>query len=203
MKNFKVRCIDQNISDYFVTGDIYEVIDGVIMSKNNTPYNSTEPYFTIEEINRYCVPQFELVEEKSFTKADIKNGMVVTYRNGNKRVIFNKDFYVYTENGISIKSGNILEQYNDDLIRYDGFKRQDIMEVEYEGEVLWTRKEKEYYTLEEACKIAKKEGKRIKHKEHTCEYRASNIYKLVCHVIANTDRDLFELINAKEFEVVG
>ena len=198
MKNFKVRCIDQNISDYFVTGDIYEVIDGVIMSKNNTPYNPTEPYFTIEEINRYCVPQFELVE---FTKADIKNGMVVTYRNGCKRVAFNKEFYAYTENGISIKRGNILEEYNDDLIRYDELEGLDIMEVEYEGEVLWTRKE--YYTLEEACEIAKKEGKRIKHKEHTCEYRASNSYKLVCHVIANTDRDLFELINAKEFEVVG
>ena len=200
MKNFKVRCIDQNISDYFVTGDIYEVIDGVIMSKNNTPYNPADPYFTIEEINRYCVPQFELVEEKPFTKADIKNGMVVTYRNGCKRVVFDKVFYDYTENEIGVKSGNILKEYDNNLIRCDGFEGLDIMEVEYEGEVLWTRKE--YYTLEEACKIAKKEGKRIKHKEHTCEYRASNLCKLVCHVIANTDRDLFELINAKEFEVV-
>ena len=92
MKNFKVRCVDQKSSSYFVTGDIYDVIGGIIMDKNNTPYNPSDLFFTIEEINKNCVPQFELVEEKSFTKADIKNGMVVTYRNGCKRVVFNEVF---------------------------------------------------------------------------------------------------------------
>ena len=202
MKNFKVRCIDQNISDYFVTGDIYEVIDGVIMSKNNIPYNPTDPFFTIEEINKNCVPQFELVEEKSFTKADIKNGMIVTYRNGCKRVAFNKEFYAYTENGISIKRGNILEEYNDDLIRYDELEGLDIMEVEYEGEVLWTRKE--YYTLEEVVKEAKEMCKNIKHKDFEKIYNPcyiTDVLKLIKMVLDNkSDVDLFEM---KEFEVVG
>ena len=201
MKNFKVRCIDQNISDYFVTGDIYEVIDGVIMSKNNNPYNPADPCFTIEEINKNCVPQFELVEEKPFTKADIKNGMIVTYRNGCKRVVFNEVFYDYIVDEIGFKSGNILKEYNDDLIRYDGFRGLDIMEVEYEGEVLWTRKE--YYTLEEACEIATKESKNIKHKDfERYIFKPKKVSLLVTYILADTDREFFELINAKEFEVV-
>ena len=78
------------------------------------------------------------------------------------------------------------------------------MEVEYEGEVLWTRKEKEYYTLEEACKIAKKESKNIKHKDfEQYIFRPKKVSLLVTYILADTDREFFELINAKEFEVVG
>ena len=202
MKNFKVRCVDQDISDYFVTGDIYEVIDGVIMSKNNNPYNPSEPYFTVKEINENCVPQFELVEEKPFTKADIKNGMIITYRNGCKRVVFNEVFYDYIVDEIGHKSGNLLKEYNDDLIRYDEFRGQDIMEVEYEGEVLWTRKE--YYTLEEVVKEAKEMCKNIKHKDFEKIYNPcyiTDVLKLIKMVLDNkSDVDLFEM---KEFEVVG
>ena len=201
MKNFKVRCINKNISDSFVTGDIYEVIDGVIMDKNNTPYNPNNPLFTVEEINKNCFPQFELVEEKSFTKADIKNGMVVTYRNGDKRVVFDKVFYDYIIDEIGVKSGNILKEYDNNLIRYDGFEEQDIMEVKYEGEVLWTRKE--YYTLEEVVKEAKEMCKNIKHKDFEKIYNPcyiTDVLKLIKMVLDNkSDVDLFEM---KEFEVV-
>ena len=201
MKNFKIRCVDQDISDYFVTGDIYEVIDGVIMSKNNAPYNPSEPYFTVKEINKNCVPQFELVEEKPFTKADIKNGMIITYRNGSKRVVFNEVFYDYIVDEIGHKSGNLLKEYNDDLIRYDNFRGQDIMEVEYEGEVLWTRKE--YYTLEEVVKEAKEKCKNIKHKDFEEIYNPcciTDVLTLIKNVTYNKpDIDLFE---SKEFKIV-
>ena len=77
------------------------------------------------------------------------------------------------------------------------------MEVEYEGEVLWTRKEKEYYTLEEACEIATKESKNIKHKDfEQYIFKPKKVSLLVTYILADTDREFFELINAKEFEVV-
>lgn len=198
MKNFKVRCINQNISNQFVTGDVYDVIDGVIMYKNNTPYNPSDPYFTIEEINRYCVPQFELVEEKSFTKADIKDGMVVTYRNGNKRMIIDKVFYSYPE---IKKSGNLLSNYNDDLT-LNSSKYEDIVEVSYDSEVIWRRKEC-FYTLDEAICIASEEYKNIKHKDSNEVYNPcciKDVLKLIKMVLDNKpDMDLFE---SKEFEIV-
>ena len=198
MKNFKVRCINQDISNQFVTGDVYDVIDGVIMYKNNTPYNPSDPFFTVEEINRYCVPQFELVEEKSFTKADIKDGMILTYRNGNKRIIIDKVFYSYPE---IKKSGNLLSNYNDDLT-LNNSKYEDIVEVSYDGEVIWRRKEC-FYTLDEAICIASEEYKNIKHKDLNEIYNPcciTDVLKLIKMVLDNkSDVDLFEM---KEFEIV-
>ena len=198
MKNFKIRCVDQDISDYFVTGDIYDVIDGIIMGKNNTPYNPNNPLFTVEEINKNCFPQFELVEEKSFTKANIKDGMILTYRNGNKRMIIDKVFYSYPE---IKKSGNLLSNYNDDLT-LNSSKYEDIVEVSYDGEVIWRRKEC-FYNLDEAICIASEEYKNIKHKDLNEIYNPcciKDVLKLIKMVLDNkSDVDLFEV---KEFEVV-
>ena len=198
MKNFKVRCINQDISDCFVTGDIYEVINGVIMDKNNTPYNPNNPIFTVEEFNKNCFPHFELVDEMSFTKADIKDGMILTYRNGCKRIVIDKKFYSYPEIKIS---GNSLNNYNDDLT-LKNTRCEDIMKVSYDGKVIWERKEC-FYTLDEAICIASEEYKNIKHKDLNEIYNPcciTDVLKLIKMVLDNKpDVDLFEM---KEFEVV-
>ena len=67
MEKFKVKCVNQNDSIFFKTGKFYVVIDGYIIDESGERYNE-EPYFSVEEINENCFPQFELEE---FTKPDI------------------------------------------------------------------------------------------------------------------------------------
>lgn len=197
MKNFKVRCINENGSSYFKLGKVYDVIDGGIISETGNNYNSGTKYYTVEKINENCVPQFELVKEE-FTKADIKDGMILTYRNGCERIVINKVFYSYPELN---RSGNSLNNYNDDLTLNDS-KNEDIIEVSYDGEVVWRRKEY-FYTLEEAIRIANEEYKNIKHKDLSKVYNPyciTDVLNLIKMVLDNkSDVNLFEI---KEFEIV-
>ncbi|MBM68202.1 MAG: hypothetical protein CME43_01835 [Haliea sp.] len=71
-----------------------------------------------------------------FTKSDLKDGMVVTYRDRQKRVLFEDKFY----NMSAISAGSYLTFFNDDLTNQSN-KDLDIIKVEYMGEVLWERKE--------------------------------------------------------------
>lgn len=76
--------------------------------------------------------------EIPFTKSDLKDGMVVTYRDGQRqpRVLFDGKLY----NMINMSNISDLKYFNDDLT--DPFYEDvDIIKVEYMGEVLWERKE--------------------------------------------------------------
>lgn len=81
--------------------------------------------------------ELELVQEKQFTKADLKDRDIVIYRNGNKRTVISNN--LIAEDGYI---GKHLSEYNDELKAksYDGF---DIVKVErpVKYETVFERKE--------------------------------------------------------------
>ena len=93
-------------------------------------------------------------------KQDLKDGMVVTYRNGQKRYVINGLlFELFNEETKVYRRSNRLKSYSDDLT-CDSVSNGnlDIVKVEYDGETLW--KIQEYVTFDEA----RRSGKRFKHK---------------------------------------
>lgn len=72
-------------------------------------------------------------------KSDLKDGMVVELRNGEKRVIWGKDLYEIFALKLSVC--NCLNNYNDDLNHTctDDKRNLDIMKVSYGDELLWER----------------------------------------------------------------
>ena len=67
-------------------------------------------------------------------KNDLKNGMIVVLRRGVTRVIIGK--YLVDDD---VNICNILENYNDDLTHINNCKNEDIIKVEYGGEIIWER----------------------------------------------------------------
>lgn len=111
--------------------------------------------FTITKINDYWKhpyvldeigeifrdDELELVQEKQFHKADLKDGDIVTYRNGDKRLVdATKEKIVFIEN-TSCLSFSFYE-FRDDLTNKNG-KKYDIVKVErpIKYETLFERKE--------------------------------------------------------------
>lgn len=67
-------------------------------------------------------------------KSDLKDGMIVTLKKGVTRVIIGKS--LFCEEG----SSNTLDNYNDDLTHINNYNSEDIMKIEYGGEIIWKRK---------------------------------------------------------------
>ena len=68
-------------------------------------------------------------------KSDLKNGMIVTLRRGAERVIIGR--FLFNEEGTIISK---LDYYNDDLTYTNNCTSEDIMKIEYGGEIIWERK---------------------------------------------------------------
>ena len=81
--------------------------------------------------------ELELVQEKQFTKADLKDGDIVIYRNGNKRTVISNN--LIAEDGYI---GKHLSEYNDEL-KGKGYNGSDIVKVErpVKYETVFERKE--------------------------------------------------------------
>jgi len=82
-------------------------------------------------------------EPKQFTKADLKDGVIVTYRNGDERIIYNGNFYrAQTNDEVSewVFSSGKTNAYNEKgfSIKVPGL---DIVKVVYMGEIIWERPE--------------------------------------------------------------
>ena len=112
-------------SDKVQVGEDYEIIE---IDSSNIPYK-------VENGEWFREDELELV---TFTKSDLKNDDVVTYRNGTIRRVrenklLNRDGY----------SGNRLENYNNDLKDKDGQHDLDIVKVERptKYETVFERKE--------------------------------------------------------------
>jgi len=110
---------------------------------------------------------------KEFTKDDLKNGMVVTLRNGSRCIVLKP--IGNSHEGIirDIKNiGNIgleywLINYRNDLTRDDSYTPRDesldIIEVrDLMGNLLWERKEKKKYTYEQLKEILGEEFEIVK-----------------------------------------
>lgn len=95
-----VRCRTHENCEYINT--IGKIID--IVANRCFPYELEN----CEEIFRE--DELELVQEKQFTKADLKDGDIVIYRNGNKRTVFSDK--LITRGGFI---GKYLTNYNDEL----------------------------------------------------------------------------------------
>ena len=68
-------------------------------------------------------------------KSDLKNGMIVTLRRGAERIIIGER--LFEEEGGFIT--NTLKNYNDDLTYINNCNSEDIMKIEYGGEIIWER----------------------------------------------------------------
>ena len=100
---------------------------------------------------------------KEFTKQDLKDGMVLTYRNGETRVLFDKKLYGTMKEGKLLYHGKTVGEYSVDLKDQSNIGNDmDIAKVEYMGETLWERKE--YVTFDEA----RKSGKEFKYHKWDC-----------------------------------
>lgn len=206
MSNFKVRFtrLAKNDDD-FVINKIYEVVNGKLIDETCFTYDVWSANGdSFENLKKWIesdgVTKVELVEEENkettntdFTLLDLKDGMVVTYRNGGTRYVFREEFHDITYGNLT---GYTFEDYNEDLLHHGGNNDEDIVKVEYMNEILWQRKEKEYYTLEEAYNKAN--GKRIKHKDS--DVYTSHLNALI-DAIDITDKTMFELLRLKEFEI--
>ena len=80
-------------------------------------------------------------EQKDFNKAELKDGVIVTYRNGDERIIYNGNFYrEQTNDEVSewVYSSTKTNTYNEKGFSIKG-PTLDIMKVVYMGELLWER----------------------------------------------------------------
>lgn len=130
-----------------------------VKRKNSNSFSNGEQVLTVEGFyydalyNEYAARFKEtgthLTESKLdlvFTKSDLKDGMVVSYRDSFcgtddvKRIVFKGSLYRVSEDSLSMSHGVYLKYYSDTL-EYDNDVDMDIIKVEYMGEVLWERKE--------------------------------------------------------------
>lgn len=202
MENFKVRFLNYE-NDDFIIGKVYNVENGTIVDEKYYPFTSwSENGNTFENLKEWFEESYddsckvELVTDEikqQFTKSDLKDGMVVTYKNGSIRLLYLGRLYEIDEH-INLTTLSNINDYNEFLLNAHN-KNLDIVKVEYMGKTIWQRKQKEYMTLEEASKT----GKGYKHKDcATYYYYPQNA---LTHAIGVTRKDMFDLLKVKEFEI--
>lgn len=87
-----------------------------------------------------------------FTKKDLKNGDIVTYRDGKKRIVLNNELYADIKGIYNTDSCNRLNNYRDDLLDEFNDNDLDIVKVErvnsyvtiFERKEILDNEEKEY-----------------------------------------------------------
>ena len=99
---------------------------------------STTGYVEFKENECWCIEfdEIELILEKQFTKSDLQNGDIVTYRDGRKKIVFDDKFY-------GSNHFVLLKYYTEDLKDIDGEEENDIIKVErpVKYETVFERKE--------------------------------------------------------------
>ena len=144
------KLADGSLSTDYKVGDEFEVVEEGYFHKG-----SVVKLLEDDESDR---PLFEIVcgdmkiddkhyeywsslkpRRKQFTKADLKDGMVVTYRKGGfERLVFDGELFAFDDSGISHTAS--LDKYEDSLLRTAG-SSDDIIKVSYMNETLWERQE--------------------------------------------------------------
>ena len=98
----------------------------------------TTGYVEFKENECWCIKfdEIELILEKQFTKSDLQNGDIVTYRDGRKKIVFEDKFY-------GSNHFVLLKYYTEDLKDIDGEEENDIIKVErpVKYETVFERKE--------------------------------------------------------------
>lgn len=86
---------------------------------NNSPF-----VYTLkgnDDVNRWCFSE-DMLKSVEFTKDDLKNGMIVEYRNGKRRMVLGS-------NMIGLDGINQFEHYHDDLTVTENITTLDIVKV--------------------------------------------------------------------------
>lgn len=120
-QQFRVlRPAQAGLADYYNSGDIFTTVkvdeDGDAVDKYDT-------YIDAWDIEDGRVELIEEPSNKTFTKADLKDGMIVENREGNRRLVL-----VSKNTLIGGDGWSSLNEYNDDLTS-GGFMNLDIMKV--------------------------------------------------------------------------
>ncbi len=99
---------------------------------------STTGYVEFKENECWCIEfdEIELILEKQFTKSDLKDGDIVTQRNGLKKMVFENKLYG-SNHFVS------LTYYTEDLKDANGDEEYDIIKIERPGKynTIFERKE--------------------------------------------------------------
>lgn len=90
---------------------------------------------TYKELMTLAYGEDTMSTQKEFTKSELKDGMVVVYRDGDERYVFGDTLFLLHE-GL----GAQLYRFNEDLTHLE-YETMDIVEVKYMGESLWKRSE--------------------------------------------------------------
>jgi hypothetical protein len=141
MKNSDLGCYplaDGSLSSDYDIGDQFEVVDKselIVTLTCNDGYMN--PFFgnrcyAWSRLKPY--KKFQKQDQKTFTKVDLKDGMVVTYREPGERIFYKGKFL---HEG---RFGSEVTNFEDDLT-HKRFSEYDIVKVTFGGDVLWERKE--------------------------------------------------------------
>ena len=144
-------------------------------------------------------------ESEMFKRENLKDGMVLTLRDGSKLIYLNgyvSELTFVTDKCFNSKNMGKIEQWEEDLT-FANNRDYDILKVTYDGEVLF--EVKQYMTLKEAIDT----GKRFKHKEcdtyyNYISYAIEELEDVVAEKIIDsrtTNLKLFEEMNEKVWEV--
>lgn len=188
---FKIRFTKCNKCG-FVVGKIYDVKDGQLVDETGyifTVWSEQGKGDGIEALkswfeNSHC--EIELVKEGFFI-SDLKDGMVAHQNNGFQKTIFDNGKRYFDNFSINTYPTETLFTAKREL-------NTNIVKITYMGEVVWEIK-KEYMTLEQAYDT----GKKIKHKD--CDTYYSSPQNALTHAIGITNKNMFELLKVKEFEI--
>ena len=72
-------------------------------------------------------------------KSDLKDGMIVTTRIGIEKIIVGECLVMESYHNV-VDCTDFLSNYNDDLTHTNNCNSEDIMKIEYGGEIIWKRK---------------------------------------------------------------
>ncbi len=124
----EVKVIARIHGHHFNIGEIVKIIQ---INKSD---------YTCESFNKHDIWWLKdnEVAEVKFTKSDLKDGDIVTYRNGNKRIVISGK--LIDENGMGTK---YLRSYDDQIKDKNGCRNLDIVKVErpVKYETVFERKE--------------------------------------------------------------
>jgi hypothetical protein len=126
---------DTKIGSWFTKGSAYTFVDGVMIFDNKL---KSDRYNSIDQFE-YCNPSWKgiLTHIKQFTKSDLKEGNIVEYECGDKRLVLTKSQTLH--HPLLGMVMHYLKHYNEDLTS-KGSKFEDIVKVyDTEDTLLWER----------------------------------------------------------------
>ena len=107
-------------------------------------------------------------------KSDLKDGMIVKLRNGEKEIVFmNKLYGMYGKNLNAIDD---LNSYNKDLYHtlIEHGKNLDIIKVSYDNKILWEREEIDWRNVPVGTKVLVSDCNKNWHEEYFVRYETQS-----------------------------